>query len=84
MVPGGKLLPSGRDPNSEKRLLQLEADKERLLEQIAEKQKAKRTGLREWDKLSRESTNSALRSDLAEGHLQRMTEGDGIGGGAAF
>jgi hypothetical protein len=84
LVPGGKLLPSGRDPNSEKRLAQLEADKERLVEQIAEKQKTKRASLREWDKLSRETATSALRSDLAEAHLHRMTDGDGIGGGTAF
>ncbi|KAL1958332.1 hypothetical protein VTO42DRAFT_4649 [Malbranchea cinnamomea] len=84
IVPGGKLMPSGLDPVTEKRLAQLEADKEKLLEQIAEKQRLKRAGLREWDKLSRETATNALRSDLAEGHLQRMTEGDGIGGATAF
>ncbi|EAS30858.3 uncharacterized protein CIMG_06337 [Coccidioides immitis RS] len=84
VIPGGKLVPSGLDPAYEKRIAQLEADKERLLEQIAEKQKSKRTSLREWDKLSRESATGALRSELAEGHLQRMAEGDDIGGGAAF
>ncbi|KAL2367720.1 hypothetical protein RJZ57_007914, partial [Blastomyces gilchristii] len=82
IVPGGKLLPSGLDPSREKRLAQLELDKEKLLEQIEEKQKAKRAGLREWEKLSRESSTGALRSELAEGHLQRMTEGDGLGGSA--
>ncbi|EEP79216.1 predicted protein [Uncinocarpus reesii 1704] len=84
VVPGGKLIPSGLDPAFEKRISQLEADKERLLEQIAEKQRSKRASLREWDKLSRESATGALRSELAEGHLQRMAEGDDIGGGAAF
>ncbi|PGH10959.1 hypothetical protein AJ80_07316 [Polytolypa hystricis UAMH7299] len=79
---GAKFLPSGLEPGTEKRLVQLEADKERLLEQIAEKQKVKRAGLREWERLSRESTTGALRSELAEGHLQRMTEGDVIGGAA--
>ncbi|KAF3479571.1 uncharacterized protein GIQ15_06547 [Arthroderma uncinatum] len=83
-VPGGKLLPSGLDPTTEKRLAQLEADKEKLLEQISEKQKAKRASLREWDKLSRESETGALRTDLADGHLQRMSETEGIGGGVAF
>ncbi|OAX79341.1 hypothetical protein ACJ72_06337 [Emergomyces africanus] len=82
IVPGGKLLPSALDPSREKRLAQLEIDKEKLLEQIEEKQKAKRAGLREWEKLSRESATGALRSELAEGHLQRMTEGDGLGGSA--
>ena len=78
------MLPSGLDPGSEKRLAQLEADKERLLEQIAEKQKIKRAGLRDWDRLHRDSATGALKSELAEGHLQRMTEGEGVGGGAAF
>lgn len=82
IIPGGKPLPSGFDPAAEKRLAQLEADKEKLLEQIAEKQRIKRAGLREWDKLSRETATSALRSDLAEGSLQRLTEGDGIGDAA--
>ncbi|PGH00613.1 hypothetical protein GX51_05712 [Blastomyces parvus] len=82
IVPGGKLLPSALDPSREKRLAQLELDKEKLLEQIEEKQKAKRAGLREWEKLSRESSTGALRSELAESHLQRMTEGDGLGGSA--
>lgn len=84
IIPGGKLLPSGLDPSFEKRIAQLEADKERLLLQIADKQKSKRTSLKEWDKLSRESSTATLRSELAEGHLQRITEGDDIGGGAAF
>lgn len=84
IVPGGKLLPSGLDSSSEKRLAQLEADKEKLLDQIAEKQRVKRSGLGEWDKLSRETATSALRSDLAEGALQQITEGDGIGGGSTF
>ncbi|WEW56318.1 hypothetical protein PRK78_001761 [Emydomyces testavorans] len=82
IVPGGKPLPSSLDPSFEKRISQLEADKERLLEVIAEKQKAKRGSLREWDKLTRESATGALRSELAEGHLQRMAEGDDIGGAA--
>ena len=84
VIPGGKLLLSGLDPSSEKRLTQLELDKEKLLEQIAEKQKVKRAGLRDWDRLDRESATSALRSELADGHLQRMVEGDGVGGGVAF
>ncbi|KAI1920127.1 hypothetical protein LOZ66_000431 [Ophidiomyces ophidiicola] len=82
IVPGGKLLPSNLDPAYEKRIAQLEADKERLLEQIAEKQKAKRTSLREWDKLARDGSTGALRSELADGQLQRMAEGDDISGAA--
>ncbi|KAK2775092.1 hypothetical protein FQN52_004070 [Onygenales sp. PD_12] len=84
ILPGGKPLPSGLDPGRERRLAQLEMDKEKLLEQIEEKQKIKRAGLREWERLSREASTGALKSELAEAHLQRMTEGDGLGGGAAF
>lgn len=84
IIPGGKLLPSVLDSATEKRLAQLEADKERLLEQIAEKQRIKRAGLRDWDRLDRESATGALKSELAEGHLQRMAEGESIGGGSAF
>lgn len=84
IVPGGRLLPSGLDPITEKRLAQLEADKEKLLEQISEKQRVKRACLREWEKLCRECETAALRTDLADGHLQRMSETEGIGGGVAF
>ncbi|KAJ5833163.1 hypothetical protein N7474_001474 [Penicillium riverlandense] len=83
VTPGGRTLPSLLDPVTEKRLSQLEADQVKLLEQIAETQRAKRTGLRDWDKLDRESSISALRSELAEGHLQRMAD-ESIGGSILF
>lgn len=83
IVPGGKLLPSGLDPQAEKRLAQLEEDKKKLLEAIEDKQKQKRAGLREWDKAERESAREGLKSELAEGHLDRMT-GEGGMGGSAF
>ncbi|MCJ1302183.1 hypothetical protein MMC08_004986 [Hypocenomyce scalaris] len=83
IVPGGKLLPSGLDPQAEKRLVQLEEDKKKLLEAIEEKQKQKRAGLREWEKAERESVREGLKSELAEGHLDRMT-GEGRMGGSAF
>lgn len=66
-----------------KRLNQLDADKERLLEQMAETQRRKRAGLRDWDRLDRESSICALKSELAEGHLQRMAD-ESIGGGILF
>ena len=82
-MPGGKLAPSGMDPAAEKRLAQLEEDKKKLLEAIEEKQKAKRQGLREWDKTERESKREGLKSELAEGHLDRMTgEGSAVSGAA--
>lgn len=84
IVPGGKPLPSVLDPTIEKRLAQLKADEEKLLEQYMEKQRAKRLGLRDWDRLQQESNLAALRSELAESHLQKMTDGDGLEGAAAF
>jgi hypothetical protein len=71
------------DAATEKRLSQLEVDKEKLLEQMAEKQRLKRAGLREWDRLDRESSICALKSELAEGHLQRMAD-ESIGGAVLF
>lgn len=68
----------------EKRLAQLKADEEKLLDQYMEKQRAKRLGLRDWDRLQQESSLAALRSELAESHLQKMTDGDGLEGATAF
>ncbi|CAG8906842.1 unnamed protein product [Penicillium egyptiacum] len=83
IVPEGRSLPSLLDPAVEKRLAQLDADKEKLLEQIAETQRSKRAELRDWDRLDRESSICALKSELAEGHLQRMAD-ESIGGGNLF
>lgn len=83
IVPEGRSLPSLLDPAVEKRLAQLDIDKEKLLEQIAETQGSKRAGFRDWDRLDRESSICALKSELAEGHLQRMAD-ESIGGGNLF
>ncbi|KAL6233908.1 hypothetical protein BDW75DRAFT_180870 [Aspergillus navahoensis] len=84
IVPGGKLAPTELDSVTEKRLSQLDTDKDRLFHQIAESQKLKRAGLREWDKLDRESSICALKSELAEGHLHCITDAEGILGRALF
>lgn len=83
LIPGGKAFPPALDTVLEKRLNQLDADKERLLEQMAETQRRKRAGLRDWDRLDRESSICALKSELAEGHLQRMAD-ESVGGGILF
>ncbi|KAJ5722114.1 hypothetical protein N7488_000149 [Penicillium malachiteum] len=83
VIPAGRVLPSGLDPVAEKRLAQLEADHERLLQQMAETQRQKRAGLRDWDRLDHESSICALKSELADGHLQRMAD-EAIGGGVPF
>ncbi|CAI7614877.1 unnamed protein product [Penicillium discolor] len=83
IIPEGRSLPSLLEPAVEKRLAQLDVDKEKLLEQIAETQRSKRAELRDWDRLDRESSICALKSELAEGHLQRMAD-ESIGGGNLF
>ena len=60
----------------------MEEDKRKLMEIIEEKQKAKRQGLREWEKAERESHREGLRSEFAEAHLERLSEG--VGGRAAY
>ncbi|KAL5332361.1 hypothetical protein BJX70DRAFT_384364 [Aspergillus crustosus] len=84
VIAGGKLLPSGFITSTERRISQLDTDKDRLLTQIAESQRLKRAGLRDWDRLDRESTICALKSELAEGHLQSITHTEGAFGKALF
>jgi hypothetical protein len=84
VINGGRLLPLVFDFSIEKRLMNLKADEEKLVEQVLEKQLLKRQGLRDWDRLQRESALNALRSELAEVHLQRMTEEDRLEGSSAF
>ena len=79
IVEGGKKLPSLMDPEHEKKLSQIEEEKKRLEAAIEEKQRVKRAGLRDWERLEREAKRDALRSELAEGHLERLS-GD-VGGG---
>ena len=63
---------------------QLEEDAERLRAQIEEKQKKSRAELREWDNRVRESEREALKSELAERHLEKLTAGEAGSVGAAF
>lgn len=84
VVPGGKLFSSSLDPTTEKRLSQLEADRERLFEQFAESQKWKRLVIMDWDKLDRESSVGDLKSELADGHLQCITDGESAHLGVTF
>lgn len=83
IIPGGRVLPSLLDAAAETRLSQLDTDREKLLDQVAETQRSKRAGLRAWDRLDRESSICALKSELAEGHLQRMAD-ESMGGGVLF
>ncbi|KAK5017017.1 hypothetical protein LTR16_002407 [Cryomyces antarcticus] len=80
IIPGGQ---KAAEPFDNTKLLKLEEEAKRLREIIAERQAKKRQGLREWEKLERESGTAALRSELAEGGL-RALNGEGELGGAAF
>ncbi|RAK98056.1 uncharacterized protein BO80DRAFT_427739 [Aspergillus ibericus CBS 121593] len=84
IIPEGKILPSSLDIALEKRLSQLDADKDRLFDQIADNQKLRRLGNQDWDRLDRESSICALKSELAEGHLQRIADGESMQVGATF
>ena len=73
LVDGGRKLPSGLDAADERRLAQIETEKERLYKEIDEKQRRKRAAQREYDKASRDADTARLRSDLAESQLQSLT-----------
>ncbi|GFG06354.1 ER lumen protein retaining receptor [Aspergillus udagawae] len=62
IVPGGRLLAYDLDTTVEKRLAQLEMDKERLFEQIADSQRLKHLVIRDWERLDRESSICALKN----------------------
>ncbi|KAL5355466.1 hypothetical protein BJX96DRAFT_141362 [Aspergillus floccosus] len=84
IVPGGRLLQSNFEFTLEKRLAQLDADRDRLLDQVSECQRQTRAGVRDWEKLDRESSICALKSELAEGHLQRIADGESVQAAAIF
>ena len=84
VVEGGKKIPSALAATDEKRLKFLEEEGRKIREQIDEKQRTKRQGLREWEKLERESKREALKSELAEGHLERLSGEVGGGGSGAY
>lgn len=83
IVPGGKLLPSGLNPEQEKKLKQLEVEAEKIRAELAEKQKTKREAVNEWEVRERESEREGLRSELAEESLHKLMDGED-GGMAAF
>ena len=83
IVPDGKAAPSALDSSAERRLQQLEEDKKKLEDMIAEKQRIKRQGLRDWETKERESARDGLRSELAEQSLENMGMGES-NTGAAF
>ncbi|KAI9759393.1 MAG: hypothetical protein M4579_002382 [Chaenotheca gracillima] len=83
IVPGGKLAPSGMDKPIAERLAKLQQEQEKLQKELAEKEEKKRKGLRNWDRMERESARDGLKSELAEQQVKMMA-GEGGLGGAAF
>ena len=77
---GGQRLPPLHDTAKADKL---EEEAARLRKMIDEKESKKRQGLREWDKLERESATAALKSELAEEHLRELN-GENEGTAAAF
>jgi hypothetical protein len=71
IVPGGQRAPP-RDAAAESRIRRLEEEAEKLRNQIADKQKTKRTGLKEWNRLSAETESTRLRGEFAEENLRKM------------
>ncbi|KAK4986907.1 hypothetical protein LTR28_001938 [Elasticomyces elasticus] len=79
ITPGGEKAPQLYDSSRAERL---EEEAERLRKAIEEKQTRKRKGLREWERLERESEAAGFRSQLAEESLRGFNgEADGA---AAF
>jgi len=66
----------------EKRLAQLEVERERLMKDIEEKQCAKRAGLRDWERMEREREAAQLRTELAEAALEKVSGEAGMAGTA--
>lgn len=79
-IPGGQRAPELVDTS---KILKLEEEARKLREQIEAREAAKRASLREYDALGRDADNAALRTELAEEHLQSLN-GDSEVGGAAF
>lgn len=79
IVEGGQKAPDLYDHS---RLDKLEEEAEKLRRVIDDKQIKKRRGLREWDRLERESEAAGLRAQLADESVRALAgENDG---GAAF
>lgn len=77
-VPGGQRLPDQYDRS---KILKLEEEARKLREMIEAKEATKRQTTKEWDTLTREADNAALKVELAEQHL-RSLNGEAEGGAA--
>lgn len=69
------------DPAARQRIKNLEDDARKLRDHIEERQREKRSRLRDWESREREARRDGLRSELAEQQLQGLS-GEVIGGQA--
>jgi hypothetical protein len=83
IIPGGRIDPTASGTSSEIaiRLKKREEEEQILREELKATEEKLRKSLKTWDKLERESTSMALRSELSERHV-RMLAGEGVGGAA--
>jgi len=83
IITGGRIDPtaSGVSMDVALRLKKREEEAELLREDLKAKEEKLRKSLKTWDKLSRDSSAMALRSELSERHV-RMLAGEGVGGAA--
>lgn len=83
IIPGGRMDPTATGMTTEiaARLKKREEEAEVLRGELVLRQEKLRRGLKQWDKLSRDSASMGLRSELSERHV-RMLAGEGVGGKA--
>jgi hypothetical protein len=83
IIPGGKIDPSasGLTKEAEERLRKLKEETDRARADFNMKTEKMRRSLKEWDKLTHESEQWRLKSELSERHM-RILAGEGAGGAA--
>jgi hypothetical protein len=80
LEPDGKRFPAAEIDAKARRL---EEEAERLRGLIAEKQRAKRAGMRDWNRLRGETASARTRGEFAEEGVRKMN-GERNAGGPAF
>jgi hypothetical protein len=80
IIPGGQKYPP-QNPAWETKIRRLEEEAERMRGVIADKQKTKRQGLREWNKLAADTDSARLRGEYVEENLRKLN-GEDVSGPA--
>jgi hypothetical protein len=83
IIPGGRIDPtmSGMSTEMTARLARRQEEEKALREDLHTKEETLRQGLKQWDELSRNSANWALKTELSERHVRSLA-GEGVGGAA--